>query len=389
MNERHLDSAISNHFNHYKQALILLGARQVGKTTILQKIFPKSEYLSVDTESIRQTLNKFDPTIYRQIINSSSLYVIIDEAHLLSDPGRTVKIIYDQLPQHKLIVTGSSAFYIKNKTSESMAGRKIEYHLYPLTLSEYLVQMGVEEHLSYSIFEKIVSGRLKGPIIRPYDARAILDNLLIFGSYPELLSVQRDTKYLTNLVDSVVFTDLSELSLLENKKAAISLLRLLAHQIGSQVNYAELASNLEISAITVKRYIELFEQSFIIFTLLPYSTSQRDEIGKAPKVYFYDLGLRNALIGNFSTLQNRNDKGALFENFVITELSKYNAYGDFGYHFNYWRTTAGSEVDLVLSRPGELLAIEIKSTSRRVNRSFLTRYPGSKLSVITRDNYWV
>ena len=205
-----------------------------------------------------------------------------------------------------------------------------------------------------------------------------------------MLAHPSDPLYLTNLIDSVVFRDLTEMSLLENKAAALSLLKLLAYQIGSLVNYAELADKLRISARTVKRYIELFEQSFIVFTVKPYSTRKRDEIVKTPKVYFFDLGLRNALINNFEPANSRGDSGQLFENFIITELYKYNYYGNFGYTFNYWRTKSGSEVDLVLSKPGSVtLAVEIKSQTRRTSQVFTARYPGSHSAVISKDNYWV
>lgn len=387
---RHLDLQISKHFSKYKEVLILLGARQVGKTTILNRLFPKAKYLNAETEPVKKMLEKFDPNIYSEFFNEEDKLVIIDEVQKLSDPGRAIKIIYDHLPGLKLIITGSSAFNIKNKTSESMAGRKIDHYLYPLTLSEYLVQRNLETNLSFSPLEKIITQKLPKEILRPYDHRAILDNLLVYGQYPAILSHPRDEIYLKNLVDSVVFKDLTELSLLENKSAALSLLKLLAHQIGSLVNYAELSSRLGISAVTVKRYIELFELSYIIFTVKPYSTNQRDEIGKMPKIYFYDLGLRNALIENFQAIDSRGDTGALFENFIISELFKYNAYGNFGFNFNYWRTKSGSEIDLVLSKSdGTLRAIEIKSKFKKINKAFIARYPKSKLIIITKDNYWV
>src|SRR3989344_8828522 len=199
-----------------------------------------------------------------------------------------------------------------------------------------------------------------------------------------------DYVYLINLIDSVVFKDLVELSLLENKSAALSLLKLLAYQIGSLVNYAELASKLNISARTVKRYIELFEQSFIIFRIKPYSTRKRDEIAKMPKIYFYDTGLRNALINNFEPVETRGDAGQLFENFVVSEFLKYNYYGNFGYVFNYWRTKSGSEVDLIFNKSGQkTIALEVKSKSQRINQAFMSHYPESKMIVISKDNYWV
>lgn len=386
---RHLDQALWDHFEKYKEILVLLGARQVGKTTIIKRIFPEATYLIVDNEPIKHALERYDPTVYRQLLNADSKWIVIDEIQRLSDPGRAAKIFFDQLPQFKLIITGSSAFNIKNKASESLAGRKIDYYLYPLTLSEYLVQNGLEKTLSLLPIEKMLTGEKAKEVIRPYDHKAIVDTILVYGLYPAMQAHPRDSIYLTNLIDSVVFKDLVELSLLENKSAALSLLKLLAYQIGSLVNYADLASKLGIGARTVKRYIELFEQSFIIFIIKPYSSRKRDEISKMPKVYFYDLGLRNALINNFEPISSRGDAGQIFENFIVSELLKYNYYGNFGYSFNYWRTKSGSEIDLVLNKPGhKTVALEIKSKSQRVNQAFVSRYPDSKMIVISRNNYW-
>lgn len=387
---RHLDKALESHFLKYKEILILLGARQVGKTTILQRVFPKAQYLSVDVAPIKNALERFDPAVYKNLVNENNKLIIIDEIHKISDPGRAAKIFYDLLPQYKLIITGSSSFSIKNKASESLAGRKIDYHLYPLTFNEYLVQQGLEKDLSFKFMDRLLSGEKLNDVVKPYDYKAILDSVLIFGLYPAMLSHPSNSVYLSNLVDSVIFRDLVELSLLENKSAALSLLKLLAYQIGSLVNYSELASNLGISTKTVKRYINLFEQSYIIFTLKPYTTRKIDEIAKMPKVYFYDLGLRNALIKNFEPIETRGDAGQLFENFIVSEIFKFNYYGNFGFDLYFWRTKSGSEVDLILSKTNsKVVAIEIKSKLHRVNQAFKFRYPDSRMVVITKDNYFV
>lgn len=381
--KRFLDSKLEAHFQKYKEVLVLLGARQVGKTTILKKIFPQAQYLSVDTEPIRNVFNRYDPEAYKQIIKPDVGYVVIDEIHKLSDPGRAAKIFYDQIPEHKLIITGSSAFNIKNKATESLAGRKIEYHLYSLTFSEYLFQKGIVESFSNLFLDKFSKN-----CVYPFDMVSILDNVLIYGLYPEMISRPSDSQYLTNLVDSVVFKDLLDLSLIGNREGALNLLRLLAHQIGSLVNYSELSTRLGMDVKTIKRYIELFEQSFILFKILPFSTKKRDEIGKMPKIYFYDLGLRNALIENFQPINNRPDSGQLFENFIISEILKTNYYGDFGYKLNYWRTKQGSEIDLVLSKnDGELRGIEIKSFARTGGTAFLNRYPHAKVITVTKSNF--
>lgn len=382
--KRHLDSTLENHFKQYKEVLVLLGARQVGKTTILKKIFPGAQYLSVDSEPIREVFDRYDPIAYRQILKLDVDYVVIDEIHKLSDPGRAAKIFYDQIHEYKLIITGSSAFNIKNKASESLAGRKIEYHLYPLTFSEYLVQKGIVTDFSNLFMDKFTQNN-----VYSFDMQSILDNVLIYGLYPETLSRPSDPIYLQNLVDSVVFKDLLDLRLIENRVGALNLLKLLAHQIGSLVNYSELSSRLGMNVKTISRYIDLFEQSFILYKLLPYSTKQRDEIGKMPKIYFYDLGLRNALVENFQSILIRPDGGQLFENFVISEILKINYYSNFGFKLNYWRTKQGSEIDLVLSKnDGELRGIEIKSSARTGGTAFSNRYPKASVITINKQNFY-
>lgn len=382
--KRLLDPKLENHFRRYKEILVLLGARQVGKTTILKKIFPQAQYLSVDMDPVRDILNKYDISAYKQILNPNSEYVVIDEIHKLNDPGRAAKIIYDHIPEYKLIITGSSAFNIKNRTSESLAGRKIEYRLYPLTFSEYLVQKDIDYDFSNLFLDQFREER-----VYPFDLLTILDNVMVYGLYPETAMRPSDSLYLTNLVDSVVFKDLLALKLIDDREKALDLLKLLAFQIGSLVNYSELASRLGMGVKKIGRYIDLFEQSFILFKLLPYSTKKRDEIGKMPKVYFYDLGLRNALIENFQPINNRADGGHLFENFILSETLKTNYYGDFGYKLNYWRTKQGSEIDLVLSKgDGELRGVEIKTSSRTGNTAFLNRYPQAKVITITKENFY-
>lgn len=169
---------------------------------------------------------------------------------------------------------------------------------------------------------------------------------------------------------------------------AINLLKLLAFQIGNLINYSELADNLKADQRTIKRYVEIFEQSFIIFRLYPYSKNKRDEISKSAKIYFFDMGIRNALIDDFSDLNARVDKGALFENFIISELIKQNSYAEKNYKFYYWRTKQGSEIDVIMEKPGELLAVELKYKRQAVNRAFKNRYPEAMLKIVTADNFY-
>ncbi len=388
--QRHLDSKLKLHFEKYKQVLILLGSRQVGKTTLVKKIFPTGSYFLVDNEPIRKILESYDIETYKTLINKKSKEIIIDEIHLLSNPGRAVKIIYDQLEGVKIIITGSSSFHIKNKTGESLAGRKIDYNIYPLTFSEYLNQKGIEKELNFNILEKIIDDKKYKPRDQLYrfDLKSVLDGVLVYGQYPHLIDNPSDEKYLLNFVDSLIFKDILELDLIEDKKLAKDLLRLLAFQIGNLINYSELASSLKADQRTIKRYIEIFEQSFILFRLYPYSKKKRDEISKAAKIFFYDTGIRNALIGDFSDLDSRTDKGALFENFIISELIKQDSYCDANLKFYYWRTKQGSEIDVVLEKKGEIIGVEVKYKRRSVNKAFKNRYPEAKTRLITADNFF-
>lgn len=388
--KRHLDSKISQHFEKYKQVLVLLGSRQVGKTTLVKKIFPKADYFLVDNEPIRKIFETYDIEAYKTLINKDSLQIIIDEIHLLSDPGRAVKIIYDQMADVRIIITGSSSFHIKNKTGESLAGRKIDYNIYPLAFSEYLQQKGIEKELNFNILEKIINDKKYDSKDRLYrfDVRNVLNNLLVYGQYPHLIKNSNDEKYLLNFVDSLIFKDILELNLIEDKKLAADLLKLLAFQIGNLISYAELANNLNADQRTIKRYIEIFEQSFILFRLYPYSKNKRDEISKAAKIYFFDAGVRNALIGDFSGMEARADKGALFENFIISELIKQNSYLEKNYKFFYWRTKQGSELDVVMEKTGELIGVEVKYKRKAVNKAFKNRYPRAKVRMATADNFY-
>jgi len=388
--QRHLDQQLQEHFNRYKQVMVLLGSRQVGKTTILKRLFPQAEYFLIDNEPIRKIFETYDIQTYKTLIPEKVEHIVIDEVHLLNNPGRAVKILYDQLNNLKITITGSSSLHIKNKTGESLAGRKIDYHMYPLTFSEYLQQKNIEKELNFNILEKVVGpeDKMSARNFYKFDMAGILAMILIYGQYPFLIESPRDERYLLNFVDSLIFKDIMELQLIEDKKLASNLLKLLAFQIGNLVNYSELADSLGADQRTVKRYIEIFEQSFIIYRLYPYTTNKRNEISKSPKIYFADTGIRNAIINNFIDLEIRPDKGALFENFIINELIKQNDYTQKGYKFYYWRTKQGSEVDLVMEKNNDLIALEIKYKKGAVSRAFKNRYPQARQKVITANNFY-
>jgi uncharacterized protein len=381
--DRHLETSLLKHFDKYKEILVLLGARQTGKTTLVKRLFPDAQYLLVDNLPVQTLLETYDIESYKQAIKKD--IVIIDELHLLSDPGRAAKIIYDQI-NTKLIITGSSSFHIKNKTSESLAGRKVDYFLFPLTFSEYLFQTDVIKGLEHNILTNIIDQ--KTVAVKMFDIEHVLNNVLLYGLFPNMINNPFDTKYLTSFVDSVVFKDLLELNLIENKKKALELLILLSYQIGNLINYAEISKKVGIDQRTVLRYIEIFEQSYILFRLYPYSKNKRNELSKSPKIYFYDTGIRNALVNNFSPLNIRPDKGALFENFIISECIKSKSYQGKLYRFYFWRNKQKAEVDLIIETNEELFAVEIKHSSGRLSQAFLNRYPEAKSRVVSSTTFY-
>ncbi|HKK54634.1 MAG TPA: ATP-binding protein [Patescibacteria group bacterium] len=386
--QRHLDEKIKIHFSKYKQILVLLGSRQVGKTTIVKKIFSQANYLLVDNEPIRKILETYDIESYKSLISPDAKMLIIDEIHLLSNPGRAAKIIYDQLNDVDLIITGSSSFHIKNKTSESLAGRKIDYKLHPLTFSEYLVQKDIEKDLNFNILENVTLKKELKDKNYLFDMESILESILIYGQYPQNVNNPNDKKYLLNFVDSLILKDILELKLIEDKKLATDLLKVLASQIGNLINYSELSSRLGADIRTIRRYIEIFEQSYILFRLYPYSKNKRNEISKSAKIYFYDNGIRNALLENFSNISLREDKGALFENFIISEIIKQLSYSDKNYKCYYWRSKQGSEIDLVLDNNEDLIGVEIKYKKRFLNQAFKNRYKQASVKMMTVNNFY-
>lgn len=384
--KRHIDDAIRNHFSRFRQALVLFGARQVGKTTLLKRIFPDALYLLVDEKPVRDVLETYSTSSYKHLIKNTK-QIVIDEAHLIGEPGRAIKILYDQIEGVQIIVTGSSALHIKNKTGESLAGRSIVYHLYPLTFSEYLYQTGITDAIDDTILQKILK---QDADIKPklFDQDSTLERILLYGGYPYTLNTVRDKVYLENLAEAAVFKDIVELNLIDNKAKAGELLKLLAYQTGNLISYAELGRKLSLHTQTVQRYIEIFEQSFLLHRLYPFSQNKRNEIGKMPKIYFWDLGLRNALIRNFDTLKLRADAGALFENFIINEVKKLIAYERQDYRVNFWRLKSGAEVDLVLSTHNSIIGCEIKLDKGKPSRAFVNRYPKAKLHTITAQNFY-
>ena len=387
---RHIDPLLLAHFKKYKQAMVLLGPRQAGKTTLVKRLFPEALYLTCDNEPVKKAFETYDVHYYRQIIPKSTECLILDEANLLNNPGRAGKLLVDQLPELNCIITGSSSLTIRQKTTESMAGRFVEYKLFPLTFDEYLYQTGVIDTLHFHLGEHLshVEQTYKGHYI--FDMKKTLEKVLLFGLYPEIVNLASDIPYLKTLAHTLALKDIQEMNLFEKRKEAADLLSLLAYQIGNLINYADLSRRTGLSLETVKRYISLFEDSYIIYRLYPFASNKRDEIGKSPKIYFYDTGLRNALIGSFDTVAIRSDAGALFENFILNEMIKYSVYLKNDVRMNYWRTRHNSEVDLIMQTLHLKKAYEIKLTKSNSLgiHSFSKRYPEFEGRVINSLNFY-
>ena len=384
---RHLTNTIKHHLATRKEAIVLTGPRQVGKTYLLNQLFPQAIYFTTDDQQMRSLFDSYSLVAYRQIMPDQGI-IILDEVQNLSDPGRAGKLIYDNFPNIHLIITGSAGLTIKNKHTESMAGRATSLELLPLTLSELLAQLEAPgETLNWRIWDHLTGGRNVPTVpIHTYDPAQMWERVLLYGLYPALINHADPRQYLLDLIERTIFRDLLDLSLISDKKIALNLLTLLAHQIGGLVSYEELATRLQIDARTVKHYLNVFEESYLIYRLYPYSLRQRNELTKRPKIYFYDTGIRNALIQSFSSLTLRDDVGQLFENFVVMEAVKAQNYHAPQAKLNYWRTKAGSEIDLVIQLENELIGVECKWHQGRLNTAFKVRYPQAIVKTVTRDN---
>lgn len=354
------------------KAIVLIGARQVGKSTLLRHIVDniaprKVLSLNCDDPATRQLLTDATQASLRLLIGDAGI-VFVDEAQRVDNIGLTLKIIIDTMPEVQLLVSGSSSLDLRNKLDEPLTGRKFEYYLYPLSVRELYDAFGLVE------------------------VRSGLEQRMIYGSYPDVVVNAEDAReILINLSDSYLYKDILSLDSVRRPDLLHKLLMALALQLGAEVSYNELARTIGSDAKTVERYIELLEKCFIIYRLGSFARNLRNEIAKGRKIYFYDLGVRNAILRNFAPLSMRNDCGALWENYFITERLKANAYMRRGVHYYFWRTTSQQEVDYIEEADGILTAFELKWNPRKANvaapKSFITAYPDAKFEVVTPDNY--
>ena len=352
------------------KAILILGARQTGKTTLikeLQKLYKEpSLYLNCDEPLVHSRLSDVTTLLWKQIIGNKRI-VFIDEAQRIKNIGIKLKLVTDNLKDIQLVVTGSSSFDLANEINEPLTGRKWEYFLFPISWGE------LKEHMDF------------------LERTGQLEQRLIYGMYPEVItSPGQEINILNTLSGSMLYKDLLSFKGIRKPDLLENLLRALALQVGQEVSLNELSSLLQVDKNTVNTYINLLEQAYIIFRLQPLSRNLRNEISTSRKIYFYDNGIRNSLIANFNPLKLRNDVGALWENFLVSERVKYNHYNNKIPNTFFWRTHARQEIDLIEESGGQMYAYEFKwgSLKRiRFPESFLKSYPVYKTSIIHRDNF--
>lgn len=367
MIKRILENKISDKINKGK-AIILLGARQVGKTTLLEKIFIKNNdvlWLAGDSPDVKALFDS--PSAERlHLYFGNKKIIIIDEAQLIPGIGLKLKLITDYIKDIQLIATGSSSFELANRLNEPLTGRKWEYKMYPLSFREMVNHHGL-------LTEK----------------RAI-NHRLVYGYYPDVINHPGEEKTILKLLtDSYLYKDILMLENIKKPEKIIRLLQALAYQIGNQVSFNELGQLCGLDNKTTEKYITLLEQTFIIFRLGSFSRNIRNELKFSRKLYFYDNGIRNALISNFTIAETRQDIGALWENFSVSERVKKNSYDENWINSWFWRTTEHQEIDYLEESEGILAAYEFKwnpGKSVKVSKSFTRAYPDVNFKVIHIDN---
>ena len=355
------------------KVVVLLGPRRVGKTVLLRQVLERvpETYLLLHGEDVdvRNQLERRSTQHYKNLLGEKKL-LVIDEAQKIPDIGNILKLMIDTIEGLKIIATGSSAFDLDKFTGEPLTGRKTTFNL--LALSEK------ELSQTENIFQKQANMRTR----------------LVYGNYPELIHIPdlNERKiYLDDLIKSYLLKDILEFDLVRNSDKILQLLRLLAFQVGGEVSHTELGQQLGMSKNTIDRYLDLLSKVYIIHPVGAWSRNLRKEIVKSKRWYFYDNGIRNALIGNMSSIENRNDIGKLWENYIIGERVKFQKYSKMLVYNYFWRTYDQQEIDWVEDRGGKLHAYEFKWNPKRkakLPKVFAEAYPGSEFKIIHHDNYY-
>ena len=352
------------------KAVIVVGPRQVGKTTLLRMLVADTDrkvlVWNCDEPDVRKKLN--EPTSTELGAETANVdLILIDEAQRVKNIGITLKLLIDNYPEKQVVVTGSSAIELSSSINEPLTGRKYEYVMFPFSSEELIREFGATEE------------------------RRMLERRLIYGSYPEVVNhpgEERET--LIDLVNSYLYKDIFSFQDVRKPEIVEQLLQALALQVGSEVSFNELGRLLGLTSITVQRYIDLLEKSYVLFHLRSFSRNVRSELKKSRKIYFYDNGVRNAILGDYKPLDLRTDTGALWENFVISERIKHNSYNTYYGKSYFWRTQQQQEIDYIEDFDGVLHTYEFKwSTTKlpRLTETFAKNYPDHTFAIVTPDNY--
>lgn len=351
------------------KAIILMGARQVGKTTLLKTLFENRDevlWLNGDELDIQLLFESISASRLKAILGNKKI-IIIDEAQRIPEIGLRLKLITDQIPEVQLIAAGSSSFDLAGKVNEPLTGRKWEYKMYPVAFEEMVRYHGLLEE------------------------KRLIPHRLVFGYYPDIINNQGDEKErLKQLSDSYLYKDLLVLDQIKKPERLLKLLQALAFQIGSQVSYNELSQICGLDSKTVEKYIGMLEQTFIIFRLSSFSRNLRNELKNSRKIYFHDNGIRNAVLANFNQIENRSDVGVLWENFLVSERIKHLHYSGKWNNYWYWRTKEQKEIDFIEESEGQLTAFEFKwnpGAKYKVPGLFLSSYLNSRFKIIHRENF--
>lgn len=369
---RILEKRILNQLDNGPKGVIIYGPRQAGKTTLVNNVLSQRSWKTLVLNGDQR--GSWWEQITSRNLNKIKLLIegyevlFVDEAQRIPEIGLSLKIILDELPGLKIIATGSSSLDLASKISEPLTGRAYTYRLFPMSFSE-----------------------LRGQYT-PHELEEQLEERLIFGSYPRIFSLtgaEAKKEYLANITDNYLYRDLLEFGGIRNSDKIRDLLKLLAFQIGSQVSLSELATSLELSRVTVDSYIDLLEKSFVVFRLRGLSRNLRKEVSKMDKIYFYDNGIRNTLINNTNLLNDRDDAGKLWENFLITERIKKTEYEKNLSALYFWRLSSGAEIDLVEETDGKLNGYEFKYSKKtaKTPESWKGAYSQAGFTTINKDNY--
>lgn len=352
------------------KAIIILGARQTGKTSLVRRLMAEcpevSVFLNADRLEVRRQLTDASTATLVRLCGNARL-VVIDEAQRVKNIGLTLKLFTDELPHIQVVATGSSAFELANEINEPLTGRKWEFFLFPIAWSELVAATS------------------------PLEARAQLETRLIYGMYPDVINQSgQEREVLLSLSGSYLYKDVFEFRGVRKPEVLSQLLQAIALQLGSEVSYNELAQLLGVDKNTISNYLDLLEKSYIIFRLMPLSRNLRNEIISNRKIYFYDNGIRNAVLENFSPLAVRADTGALWENFLISERWKMRQYLNRHGKRYFWRTKSQQEIDYIEEADGQFSAWEFKwnpKTTARFPSAFLDAYRPVETTVISPDNF--